>query len=701
MFKNYQALEEKKISYEIGMLYNYLNEIEDDIQKSITGSLLIKYYNLNSSKSNRSNCPLHSGTNKTTLEFNDTKRSCTCHAGCGTLTYLQFIAKMEGIKNLNEAKIFAVTKFSNISLGFNSIEDYKDSLRKLIDERYKETGSLDLKEYYDISILPNGYNKSSAITSYNKKSSTQRGAIYDNATVEVIGTIPTVEDNFTLKELDINTIVKNLDIKCLNDKGYVNYNQAMLKAYKSNLIKDFTQSIDILNSKEKLYEFLKMKYNISHDIVDKYGLIYFEKANQSLLHFKDFTQLSDRVLFPVKDHETGIIVGYQGRNANLKLTERCKYINIADYKDELEIDNSGKEYRKMIPLPIGNFLFNLYELKDETIRSIWITEGIADTLKLTSLGYPSISPCQSNLTEHQIQLLDRYWGKDIEVNLFFDTDTNKVGQTNSIRIAYKLWQFGFKNINIIRTYAELGKDITDTSVKLQNDTLLIKFIELWYKDAFKFKPATNEDLDGLIKTNVYNEDTALTVDPRFIKEEIEFATKYSDINEFIPLIDKEIRKNPITKVKNGDITFIQNLVLSIKENFQEKVTDKTQPSEIDSVSLDTSVAATKMEPVVKNTSDVSFAKLSSKQVFHLKKKFDVEIIKIVDEYLTDKQINNIIWKIKSNEEFDIKKYLMSSKYKEILASHNNDIKNPASETDHLDKDLTPVYPVYPEDEMPF
>ena len=457
----------------------------------------------------------------------------------------------------------------------------------------------------------------------------------------------------------------------------------------------------MLNSKEKLYDFIKMKYNISPDISDRYNLLYFEKAKQSLLYYKDFTQVSDRLLFPIKDHETGLIVGYQCRNANLKLTERCKYINISDYEDKLDIGDNGKKYRKMIPLPIGNFLFNLYELKDESIKSIWITEGIADAIKLNSLAYKTISPGQSNLTEHQIQLLDRFWGKDLEINLFFDTDSHKIGQTNSIKIAYKLWQFGFKNINIIRTYAELGKDITDCSVKLKDDAILVTFINLWYKYAYKFRPAPNEDLDTLINTGVYNKDTALKIDPRDIERQIEFSIKYNDIKDYIGYMDKNIGKDPISKLQNGDIIFIHELITKIKENLKDKV-DDTVNSESLCNPLDINISVSEDITSVESNLDPLFTKLSDAQIFLLKKKFDIETLKIIDEYLTEKQINSIVWQVKANKDFDLNNSLKSSSYKEKINNKDTFTTN-TTRTDFsiIDKDFKPVFPEDPNDPAPF
>lgn len=88
------------------------------------------------------------------------------------------------------------------------------------------------------------------------------------------------------------------------------------------------------------------------------------------------------------------------------------------------------------------------------------------------MGYDAVSLGQANLTDYQIYLIDKYFGKDVTLNLFFDNDDNKIGQNKSIAAAYRLWQFGFRNIRIINTFKEMGKDITDCSVKLRDDDML-------------------------------------------------------------------------------------------------------------------------------------------------------------------------------------------------------------------------------------
>src|SRR5690606_29358734 len=154
-------------------------------------------------------------------------------------------------------------------------------------------------------------------------------------------------------------------------------------------------------------------------------LIFFDKSSQHQLYYSDFFMLNNRVLFPVRDHETGIIVGYQCRQTDLSAPRHYKYLNITDYQDNLITNENGTTYRDFVPFKVGNFLFNLYELKGKCINTLWITEGIADAIKLSSMGYDAVSLGQANLTDYQIYLIDKYFGKDVTLNLFFDNDDNK------------------------------------------------------------------------------------------------------------------------------------------------------------------------------------------------------------------------------------------------------------------------------------
>jgi DNA primase len=120
----------------------------------------------------------------------------------------------------------------------------------------------------------------------------------------------------------------------------------------------------------------------------------------------------------------------------------------------------------------------------------------------------------------------------VAINLFFDNDEHKVGQNKSIAAAYRLWQFGFRNIRIISTFKELGKDITDCSVKLRDDDTLRLFVNSLGKTSIFIYPASNEDLNALLKTGLYTENEILSIDPRNIKQIISFAETLSKYIDF-------------------------------------------------------------------------------------------------------------------------------------------------------------------------
>jgi len=301
--------------------------------------------------------------------------------------------------------------------------------------------------------------------------------------------------------------------------------------------------------------------------------------------------LNDRVFFPFKDHETEKVVGFQCRNADLTTKKKFKYLNISDY-GEMTTNKNGKTYRGVIPFAIGNFLFNLHDLKDRNIDNIWITEGVADTIKLLELGYMALSPGQSNLTDHHIQLLSKYFDKSVTINLFFDTDDNEVGQNNSIRIAYKLWQYGFKNINIVRTYQQLGKDLTDCSIKLQNDDLLKTLIDTWEKESYKFSPASDEDLNSLIKTKLFSESDALSLDPRDIQNRLKFANTITQSINISKLSIKELNK--VKSLKNIDLESLVFLIETLKSDISSETTEVKKENEPETIASDTKLEKKKI-----------------------------------------------------------------------------------------------------------
>lgn len=672
-YKDINHLIEKKLTHDVGVLiYQYLNDIEDNIQNSLNANVLINFYNLkNTVKQNRCICPFHIGAdNPTSLVFDDNKKSFICYACNEHGTYLEFIAKMQGFtKNrISEAKIFAANNFANMNLGFDSISDFESKLKELILDRYNQTKSLILNDYYDISLI-DYQAKNTKKKSVSNLQTTQNNNC-NNLTTNI--------KEFKLEMLDIEAQIRELNADAVRKNGDFSYRISIKTAKNSKLINDFLTKPN-LNSKEKLYDFMYKKYDIPKEFADKYGLICFEKSNQSLLEYPDFFTLSDRILFPFKDHETGIVVGYQARTMDLNAKNKVKYINITDFGN-LKTKNN-KTYRSIIPFNIGDFLFNLNELKNKNINKLFITEGVADTIKLTSLGYNSVSSGQANLTDHQIYLISKYFGKNINIYLFFDNDTNNVGQNNSIKIAYRLYQFGFTNISIVRTYAELGTDITDVAVKVRNDDILKFLIELWIKDAYKFEPASNELLNILYQTGLYSDTEILEIDPRNIKKICENGEIFKEIVTNLKLQGKEIatfksilnEKKELLELLNDKINKLIKLNLKDKNSNEKSKQNSNIPSILP-------------EKTLQNDWN-SIDNISKKQLNILKKKFDYETVKKINDFCTKKQIRSIIGNIIENKPFDVNDYL-----------HFNKNFNKSIDYTTVDNDFRPIIN---DDDCPF
>jgi DNA primase len=561
MAMNINEIIEIKIKYEMGQLYNYLNEIENTyISSQITGENLVKFYNLNATNQYghwRCVCPFHQGaSNRTEFIFNDNEKSFTCFACKTSGTYLKFIALMQGFTSnaLNEAKIFAAVHFAHLNLAFNSISDYREKIKQKVIKRYEATKSLDIKDYYDISILPD--KSALPVNTVTRKP--------DNSSVNNKNEFPI--ESSSKKDAELNI-----------------YTQATEDAKNSILLHEILLNKEQFNSIYKLHDFMFKKYYISGDIIEKYGLVYFDRQSQSKLTHSNFYGLSDRVIFPFKDHNSGIIVGLHCRHVLYKKEEGKskqwgKYSNILDY-GELKTKDNGYQYYGIKSFSIGQFLFNLFEIKDNKVTKLWITEGVADCLKLISLGYISaVSPGQSNLTDEQINLLKHYFGCEIEVLLFFDNDNNNIGQCNSIQIAYKLWKSGFRNIKIVRTFPGQGKDLTDVAVAIQNDSQLRMLIDLWEKNAYVFSPASEEHLNVLLNSGYYTDSEVFSIDPRDIKEEIAKVNLLKKLGLQTGLDIKELKQ-----IKNIT-SFIELKINNTNDNTNSNVFDPASTTRITSPS---------------------------------------------------------------------------------------------------------------------
>lgn len=669
--KDLNELINKKLQHDVGVLvHQYLNNIEYIIQSSFTANDLMRNYNLKTkSILNRCICPLHAGAdNATSFEFNDAKRIFRCHSCEAHGTYLDFIILMEGYTSKNkysEAKIFAANKFTGMNLGFNSISEFESQLSSLVTERYSNTNSLVLNDYFDLSLI--NFSQPGSYTNYLNKPNNKQSK--EHLKPNIIETPK--EKEFQLEMLDIEKVTREANANEVLQYGDFKYRIVIDTAINSKLITGFNNDTS-LNDKESLYEFMYRKYDITPELADKYSLISFVKTKQNLLEYPDFFSINDRVLFPFHDHDTGITVGYQARTTNLDDKSIPKYLNITDFG---EIVTKGKNgYRGITQFAVGNFMFNLYKLKNKKIDMLFITEGVADAIKLDSLGYDCISPGQANLTDHQIYLIYKYFSKDVELFLFFDNDKNNVGQNKSISNAYRLHQLGFKNINIIRTYSELGTDVTDVAIKTRNDDTLKCLIELWVSNSYKFTPANNEALNKVYQTNLFSDSQLMQIDPRDIEDInskleyiVELSEKFnlhgSEINSIRLLLDcnpiaLELLFNKVNELtsKEDSIGLPNKDNSNIdKENININKNVLNNYEEISTVQANNNTHSTLTE----NWNALS--NLTSPQIYTLKKKFDFTTIKKINDLCNKGQISSIIGNIIKNKNFNIDDYLHSKK----------------------------------------
>jgi len=357
MNRSIDSIIAKKTSHDVGVLiFQFLNDIEPLIQQSLTAAKLKDFYRLKGKyNKGRFVCPFHSGAdNPTSLSLNDNKRNFQCNACGKSGTYLEFIMYMQnfsGRNSLNEAKIFAANNFAGLNLGFNSIADFEQKLRDKILERYHKTHSVRYTDYYDIWLLPDRYFSNTA-ESQDRQIQGEEQQI--KPSFKVSPSNSTNKPDFILEALDLEMTIRHHQAQNIIDNGITDYDKAIQDAKNSKLINDFTQNADKLNSVDKLSDFMSKKYNIDIDTALRYGLIYFDKDSHRHLYYSDFFMLNNRVLFPVRDHETGIVVGYQCRQTDLNAPKQYKYLNITDYQDNLTANENGTAFRNFVPFRPGN-----------------------------------------------------------------------------------------------------------------------------------------------------------------------------------------------------------------------------------------------------------------------------------------------------------------------------------------------------------
>jgi len=156
---------------------------------------------------------------------------------------------------------------------------------------------------------------------------------------------------------------------------------------------------------------------ITEDSVEKFKLGYSEKQ--------------DMVTIPVSAPD-GMLVGFVGRSVE------------------------GKDFKNTPGLPKSKLLFNLHRTK--TAEKIFVVESSFDAIRLSQVGIPAVATLGSNVSNVQVELLQKYFN-----NIFVVADNDEAGGNMKTKMINKLGS-RVSTIEIDKKYKDIG-DMSDDAIK--------------------------------------------------------------------------------------------------------------------------------------------------------------------------------------------------------------------------------------------
>lgn len=156
---------------------------------------------------------------------------------------------------------------------------------------------------------------------------------------------------------------------------------------------------------------------ITEESVKKFNLGYSEKQ--------------DMVTIPVASPE-GVEVGFVGRSVE------------------------GKDFKNTPGLPKAKILFNLHRIK--TADRVYVVESSFDAIRLDQCGFPAVATLGANVSNVQIELLQKYFN-----NIIVIADNDEAGGNMKDRIVEKLGS-RVSVIQLNKEYKDIG-DMDDNAIK--------------------------------------------------------------------------------------------------------------------------------------------------------------------------------------------------------------------------------------------
>jgi DNA primase len=144
-----------------------------------------------------------------------------------------------------------------------------------------------------------------------------------------------------------------------------------------------------------------------------------------------YSEKQDMVTVPVHSPD-GMPVGFVGRSVE------------------------GKEFKNTPGLPKAKTLFNLHRVK--TADRVYVVESSFDAIRLDQVGFPAVATLGSNVSNIQIELLQKYFN-----NIIVIADNDEAGGNMKDKIIEKLGS-RVSVIKLDKQYKDIG-DMVDDEIK--------------------------------------------------------------------------------------------------------------------------------------------------------------------------------------------------------------------------------------------
>jgi DNA primase len=204
---------------------------------------------------------------------------------------------------------------------------------------------------------------------------------------------------------DGSNLEAEINKKLIVQPTYVQYDQVLIKRLNQQALES-----------PRAMRYFASRF-LTEDSVKKFALGYSEKQ--------------DMVTIPVHSPD-GMEIGFVGRSVE------------------------GKSFKNTPGLPKSKILFNLHRIK--TSSKVYVVESSFDAIRLDQVGFPAVATLGSNVSNIQIDLLQKYFN-----DIYVIADNDEAGGNMRDRLVERLGS----RVNVIqlnKEYKDIG-DMDDAAIK--------------------------------------------------------------------------------------------------------------------------------------------------------------------------------------------------------------------------------------------